>query len=217
MMQFHQKPALICFDMDGTLTKSNAWFIFNTLMGITPEYDETLFTQYMSGSLAYADWINLLRTEYKKVTRNRTEIESALFNVSYRDEVRETITALKTRGYMTAMITGGFDVTAFKVGQELGITHVIANTRCLFDPNDVFLDVVSYGEEGPCKVIHLEYLCTLLQLAPSDCVVVGDGSNDVGLFELTGNGVTFTTSSDSAKRAAAAEITNFNELLTILP
>ena len=216
-MQFQKKPALICFDMDGTLTKSNAWNVFNTLMGITPEHDEALFTKYMKGELSYHDWIDQLRVEYQKVRKTRGEIETTLFEVSYRAEVKETITALKSRGYMTAMITGGFDVTAFKVGQELGITHVIANTRCLFDPDDIFLDVVSYGEEGPCKVIHLEYLCRLLKLAPNDCVAVGDGSNDAGLFNLTGNGITFTYSNEVAKSAARSQITRFSELLALLP
>jgi phosphoserine phosphatase len=210
------KIKLICFDMDGTLTRNNAWYDFNVLMGVDPEYDLQLFNQYIEGTLAYDDWILKLRTEYKKTTKTRQEIESSLAQVTYADNARDVIRELKIRGYITAMITGAFDVTAFMVGQELGITHVMANTRCLFTPDDIFMDVVSYGDEESSKVIHLRYLCELLKLSPDECLTVGDGSNDIGLFDFTGNGVCFNSSSDRTKSHARHSIESLTDLLTLL-
>ena len=208
---------LVCFDMDGTLTKNNAWFDFNMLMGIDPTYDLELFNQYIEGTLAYDDWILKLRTEYKKTVKTKQDIESSHARVTYADNAREVIKELKLRGYITAMITGAFDVTAFMAGQELGITHVMANTRCLFNPDDTFMDVVSYGDEESCKVIHLRYLCELLKLSPDECVAVGDGSNDIGLFDFTGKGICFTNSSERTKSHAKHAIESLSELLTLLP
>jgi phosphoserine phosphatase len=206
---------LICFDMDGTLTKNNAWYDFNVLMGIDPNYDLELFNQYIDGTLAYDDWISKLRTEYRKTTKTRNEIEANLASVQFADDASLVIKELKARGYATAMITGAFDVTAFMVGQALGITHVMANTRCLFHPDDTFMDVVSYGDEESLKVIHLRYLCELLKLTPHECAAVGDGSNDVGLFRFTNNGICFNNSSERTKSNAKHSIEKLLDLLEI--
>jgi phosphoserine phosphatase len=209
------KIKLICFDMDGTLTKNNAWYDFNVLMGVDPDYDLELFNQYIDGTLAYEDWITKLRAEYAKVTKTRNEIEANLASVKFAEGAHDVIRELKARGYATAMITGAFDVTAFMVGQELGITHVMANTRCLFYPDDTFMDVVSYGDEESSKVIHLRYLCELLKLTPHECATVGDGSNDVGLFRLTNNGICFNNSSPRTKENAKLSIERLSDLLEI--
>jgi phosphoserine phosphatase len=209
------KIKLICFDMDGTLTKNNAWYDFNLLMGIDPAYDLELFNQYIDGTLAYDDWTTKLQAEYAKVTKTRNEIEANLASVQFADDAHKVIKELKTRGYATAMITGAFDITAFMVGQELGITHVMANTRCLFHPDDTFMDVVSYGDEESSKVIHLRYLCELLKLSPDECATVGDGSNDVGIFNFTGNGVCFDNSSERTKESAKLTINKLSDLLEI--
>jgi phosphoserine phosphatase len=209
------KIKVICFDMDGTLTKNNAWYDFNVLMGIDPVYDLELYNQYTAGTLAYDDWTTKLRAEYAKVKINREEIEKDLATVTFADNAREVIGELKARGYIIAMITGSFDVTATMVAQELGITHVMANTRCLFHPDDTFMDIMSYGDEESCKVIHLRYLCELLKLSPEQCSVVGDGSNDIGIFNLTGKGICFESSSDRTKKNAEMVIESLSDLLKI--
>ncbi len=201
--------------MDDTLIHNNAWFDFNTLMGVSEKLDQELYTEFITGKISYTQWIDELRAEYAKKKISRREIQGSLYNTVYREGAHETIKELKRRGYITAMITGAFDVTAFKVGQDLGITHVAANTRCLFDRHDIFQDIISYGDEESCKILHLSSLCRLLNIKLTDCAAVGDGSNDIGLFITTNNGVAFDTSNERAKAHAKHIIKDLSDLLSI--
>jgi phosphoglycolate phosphatase len=57
-------------------------------------------------------------------------------------------------------------------------------------------------ERGAGKLPGLEYALRTIGLAPSDCVVLGDGDNDVGMLRAAGFGVSFRSASARARRAA---------------
>jgi len=67
-------------------------------------------------------------------------------------------------------------------------------------------------EKGAGKLPALRHALKPLGLAPSDCVVLGDGDNDVGMLRAAGFGVSFPSASVRA-RAAARYVTraNFSE------
>jgi hypothetical protein len=43
-MQYNLK--LICFDLNKTLIKENTWYNLNLALGMTPEEDQAMLTQY---------------------------------------------------------------------------------------------------------------------------------------------------------------------------
>jgi phosphoserine phosphatase len=204
---------LICFDMDGTLITNNTWFDFNIAMGITAEEDEKLYSAYSAKLISYDEWINTLREHYKGASdHSYTYIQNCLSKFVLREGAKETISYLKNAGYQTALLTGSFEETAQAVSDSLGINFVYANTRCIFYDNQDLKDISYFGEEVDTKVQHLESLCTRLNILPTQCAVVGDGSNDLGVFGLTGNGITFNFSSEKVKQASKYTINKLTEL-----
>lgn len=68
--------------------------------------------------------------------------------------------------------------------------------------------------DAAAKLQQLRELAAEQQVSLSDCLVVGDGSNDVPLFAATGNGVTFADS--PAARHARWVIADLRDVLTIV-
>jgi phosphoglycolate phosphatase len=70
------------------------------------------------------------------------------------------------------------------------------------------VDVESTGyaihlmERGAGKLPALERALRALGLRPSDCVILGDGDNDVAMLRAAGFGVSFSSASARARRAA---------------
>ncbi len=64
-------------------------------------------------------------------------------------------------------------------------------------------------ERGAGKLPALRHALEPLGLTPADCVVLGDGDNDVGMLRAAGFGVSFPSASPRA-RAAARYVTRSN-------
>ena len=60
--------------------------------------------------------------------------------------------------------------------------------------------------------------CKKYKLNPEECVAVGDGDNDIGLFNLTGNGILVDNSkvSEELKKSAWKTVSNLDEIKDLL-
>lgn len=207
---------LICFDMDGTLIENNKWYDLNIAMGIAPDEDYSMYTSYSQGELPYEEWIRKLESFYKGAPLNsKNHIVSVLQDFTLQSGAEGVVSYLHGSGFKTALITGSFDVTAKAVAQVLNIEYVFANTECVFDERGVFSRLQSKGDETLSKLKMFEELCLSLGLQPNECAMVGDGGNDLSIFDLTGNGITFTRCKDTMKSRAAVVIEALEDLKQI--
>jgi len=132
------------------------------------------------------------------------------------DDTEVVVNELKNRGYDIILITGGFDITAEHLGTKLELTHYYATSKLEFSGVGLFADIIASIEDGEAKVAILKkYLDQTGKLA-SDCIAVGDSSNDIPLFNFTKNGITFDWSKDVVKDAAKHTIYTLSDLLKIL-
>jgi phosphoserine phosphatase len=105
---------------------------------------------------------------------------------------KELIRELK-KEYKIAMISGGFTIVARRVAQELEIGCLIANEL-------IIKDGVLTGEViGPLvrqnsKKEALEAIAEREGIRPEDCIVIGDGANDISMFEAAGFSIAFNAS-----------------------
>ena len=56
------------------------------------------------------------------------------------------------------------------------------------------VDIKSIGDESEAKLKILEDFCALKDIEISQCICIGDGDNDLPMFQKTGHGITFTGS-----------------------
>lgn len=214
-----ENKKLVVFDLDGTLIEENSWYKLNIALGVSPEEDEKMFKAYSSGELKYKDWLLKLVELYKKGGKaNKYNIEKALSleNLTFKIGARETIKSLQTKGYKVAIITGSFSLLVEKIREELEADYALANTEIIFDEEENLADVISKGEERYGKVVLLIKLLEELQFSLSDCVVVGDGGNDIELMQAAKKGITFTTASEAIKKNADEVIDSLFDLENLL-
>ncbi len=210
----------LVFDIDDTLTTSGSWVRLNKAAGVTDTEDYQLYIAFTQGQIDYQAWLSQLASLYKE--RNQLTPDKAagtLKDFTLRDGVTETFAFLHQHGYRTVLLSGGFRGMVEAVQGIVNADTSIALSDIVFDATGNFDYFISHGEEGAAKVRMLETYCKERQLKPSDCVAVGDSSNDVALFDLTGNGVTFSWCKPEVKARAKyviADIRDFPALLDIL-
>jgi phosphoserine phosphatase len=206
---------LICFDLNKTLIRENTWYNLNIAVGVTPERDQELLEKYEAGEITYTEWFELLRDQYinsKKATKEF--FEKIIFNYKYVPFAKETIQTLKQKGYHTALVTGAMDILAQRVATELGIDHWRAHHRIIFTDEGYLKDILVQGNEQETKVRQLREICKEAGIQITECAAVGDGDNDLRLFQETHHGVTFTGS--RIETHAWRVIENLNDLTIFL-
>jgi phosphoserine phosphatase len=104
-----------------------------------------------------------------------------------------------------------FVVAHFK--DVFGLDFAIADNLIDFQSGTVSMYKDKSGDDKflILKDVSLEYGYEL-----DECMHVGDGMNDVGIFEATGNGVTFNWCGDKVKEKAKYVISEFSELEQLL-
>ncbi|GAC1040694.1 phosphoserine phosphatase SerB [Rhizobium sp. No.120] len=100
----------------------------------------------------------------------------------------ELIATMKTKGYYTALVSGGFTVFTSRVGATLGFDENRANV--LLEENGILTGLVEEPILGKqAKVDALNEIAERLGISTDEALAVGDGANDLGMLQLAGSGV----------------------------
>jgi phosphoserine phosphatase len=111
----------------------------------------------------------------------------------------ELIATMKSKGYYTALVSGGFTVFTSRIAATLGFDENRANL--LLEEDGLLSGHVAEPILGKqAKVDALNDIATRLGISPEEAIAVGDGANDLGMLHLAGSGVAL-----HAKPAVAAE------------
>ncbi|MGZ8879102.1 MAG: phosphoserine phosphatase SerB [Halobacteriota archaeon] len=180
---------LIVFDMDGTLIDgetidelAKAANVGDLVAGLTK--------RAMRGEMDYEE---ALRERVKLLKGLKVgEVNKVASELPLMKGAKELIRELK-KEYKIAMVSGGFTIVARKVAQELGIDCLIANELVI---QDGFLtgEVVGPLVHQNSKKEALEAIARREGIRPEDCIVIGDGANDISMFEAAGFSIAFNAS-----------------------
>jgi phosphoserine phosphatase len=100
------------------------------------------------------------------------------------------IKTLKSLGYKTAILSGGFTFFANRLRDQLGFDYVYANELDILDgvvTGKVIGDVV----DGMRKAHLLQNIASKENIALEQVIAIGDGANDLPMLSLSGLGVAF--------------------------
>ncbi|AKB83881.1 Phosphoserine phosphatase [Methanosarcina barkeri 3] len=178
---------MIVFDMDSTLIDAETIDELARAAGVVSKVEE-ITKKAMYGDLDF---------EQALIERVRLleglSIETALSAVNKIDLMPgavELILYVKSRGYKTAMISGGFTICADTIGKMLGIDFIVSN-ELLVEDGCLTGKVVGPITQSDSKAKVFEELTRLNGVRPEQCVVVGDGANDACVFERAGFAIAF--------------------------
>ena len=117
----------------------------------------------------------------------------------------DLIATLQTRGYKTAVLTGGFDYFAIRFKEKLKLDYVFSNGMEIKE--DRITGEIS-GEivDGPKKAALMEEIARIEGIALTSVVAIGDGANDLPMIKKAGLGIAFNAK-PSVRTAAPHAVT----------
>jgi len=201
---------LIAFDMDGTILEAEAIDEIAKRAGVQEEVAE-LTRRAMNGEI---DYDYALRERVKLLKGLPVEVvEEVAEKLPLSKGAEEVVKTLKNAGFITVLITGGFDIVAKKVAERLGFDYWFANKLGVED-GKLNGEVEILVSSGRSKLEILKKVAEAHGIDLEECVAVGDGANDLVVLENVGLGIGFKPKPIVEERVRA--VVNISDMRTIL-
>ena len=184
---YRRTRRLVAFDMDSTLIEAEVIDELAKLAGVG-EQVSAITERAMRGEIDFSESFRA------RVALLEGLEESALDRVASELKITEgaehLIATLRTLGYKTAILSGGFTYFAKHLQARLGMDYVYANEL------DIAQGVVTgkiQGEivDGARKAQLLRQLADDLGIDLQQVIAVGDGANDLPMLSIAGLGIAF--------------------------
>ena len=178
---------LVAFDMDGTLVESDScWGVLHRYFG-TKEAARRNLGAYERGEIDYQEFMRRDISLWRPPP-HISEIEQVLASFTLAPKVGDVVKNIHGSGYSTAIVTGGLDLLASRVAEELRIGHVVANGLAT-DERGYLTGGGIFRVEPALKHEALEKLAAKLGLTLGECVAVGNSKYDLKFLKCAGLGV----------------------------
>lgn len=192
---------LVCFDMDSTLIEQEVIVELAKLAGVGDKVNE-ITERAMRGEIdfaqSFAERVALLEgvpeTVVDEIIKKHISFSSGAFAI---------MRALKAKGCVTVLVSGGFEPFAKYVSHTLGMDHYFANP--LLVAGGVLTGFIDPAIlDGKQKAIIVSRVAERLGIDMSQVVCVGDGANDLPMMEVAGVGIAYRAKPIVQARADAA-------------
>ncbi len=210
---FRTNRRLVAFDMDSTLIQMEVIDELARLAGVG-EKVAAITEAAMRGKLdfetSFRHRLSLLRGLPVSVLddlANRLPVTSG---------VPRLMRTLKSLGYKTAILSGGFTYFARRLQRDFGFDYIAANE---LDVQNGALTGKALGRvvTGNKKAELLREIARREEISMEQTVAVGDGANDLPMLTIAGLGVAFHAKPVVREKAAAAiSATGLDGLLYLL-
>jgi len=174
----HEKRAIAVFDLDGTFIDiDSSWRLVHRILGTEKAAEENM-KLYMRGEISYKEWAERDVALWTGISMKHLA-EKVKATVKPVKNADKAVNLLRESGIAVGVISSGIDVVLgplenieldfIKINRMVLEDDLIAGVRVEvdFDKRDILVDI-SKGMAIPLSRI----------------AVIGDGENDVGMFEL---------------------------------
>jgi phosphoserine phosphatase len=184
---FRRNRRMVAFDMDSTLIQIE---VINELAAAAGVGDQVaaITREAMNGKIEFQE---ALRRRLRPLKGLPTSVlDDIIDRLPITEGAERLIRTLKTLGYKTAILSGGFTYVGEYLQQRFGIDHVHANV--LASENGVLTgEVEGPIVDGQRKAELLRELADKEGIRLEQVIAVGDGANDLPMLEAAGLGIAF--------------------------
>lgn len=184
---YRRNRRMVVFDMDSTLIEAEVIDELAKEAGVGDQVAE-ITESAMRGELDFTE------SFAKRVALLEGLSESVLEKVAARLKMTEgaerLISTLKSLGYKTAILSGGFTYFAKGLQDKLGIDYIFAN-ELEIENGKVTGNVTGQVVDGQRKAQLLDELAEKENIGRAQVIAVGDGANDLPMLSRAGLGVAF--------------------------
>lgn len=206
---------LVAFDLDGTLVDApSSWGWVHRHFG---ESNDESLRLFLEGKIDDAEFIQRdIRLWWKhRPGITVDDVEAILADVPLMPGARTLFDGLRARGILSAIVSGGIDLLARRVGRELGVAYVLANGFAV-DSDGRLTGTGHIRVPIKDKESVLARVQQQLGVPPSDTAAVGNSEIDVGMFRRARVGIAVRPDDDFVRRAASYVVED-GDLSAILP
>lgn len=184
---FRRNRRLVCFDMDSTLIQTEVIDELAIRNGVGDQV-KAITEAAMRGEIDFKESF-IQRMALLKGLKAEVLTEIAE-NLPLTDGADRLIATLRSYGFKTAILSGGFTFFGQYLKRKLGIDYVYANELEIVDG---VLTGKHIGEivDGNRKAELLKLLAQVENLHLGQVIAVGDGANDLPMLNLAGLGIAF--------------------------
>lgn len=184
---YRRNRRLVVFDMDSTLIEAEVIDELAAEAGVG-EQVSAITERAMRGEIDFSESFRA------RVALLEGLPEAALQQVAARLKITEgaehLLATLRTLGYKTAILSGGFTYFARDLQARLGIDFVYANELDIAD-GAVTGKVAGVIVDGARKAQLLRQLAEQEGIDLQQVIAVGDGANDLPMLSIAGLGIAF--------------------------
>ncbi|GGK28203.1 phosphoserine phosphatase SerB [Yeosuana aromativorans] len=184
---YRRNRRLVCFDMDSTLIQTEVIDELAELAGVGTEV-KAITEAAMQGDIdfneSFVRRMNLLKGLSEAV------LHDVAVNLPITKGARRLIDTLKSYGFKTAILSGGFTYFGHYLQKELGIDYVYANE---LEIKDGILTGKHIGDivNGNKKAEYLQDIALKEGININQTIAIGDGANDLPMLNVAGLGIAF--------------------------
>ena len=188
---------LAVFDFDSTLMDGETIEIIASEIGLQEQVAQ-ITKRAMEGELDFFDSLTYRVSLLKGISEKR--VNEICHSLPYMPGAKETITALKNKGYIVVCFSGGFKNATEYAKDILGYDADFSN---ILHTKDGILTGQVGGEMmfSDSKGQMLQKLQTILKVTPQNTIAVGDGANDLSMFKHAKTRVAFCAKQRLAQEA----------------
>ncbi len=178
---------LAVFDFDSTLMDGETIEIIASEIGLQEQVAQ-ITKRAMEGELDFFDSLTYRVSLLKGISEKR--VNEICHSLPYMPGAKETITALKNKGYTVVCFSGGFKNATEYAKNILGYDADFSN---ILHTKDGILTGQVGGEMmfSDSKGQMLKKLQSILKVTPENTIAVGDGANDLSMFKYAKTRVAF--------------------------
>jgi len=184
---FRRNRRLFAFDMDSTLIQGEVIDELAKLAGVADQVVK-ITESAMRGEIEFQESFRRRVALLKGLPEAR--VRELIGRIPLAEGAERLISTLKTLGYKTAILSGGFTFFARCLQERFGIDYVYAN-ELKFANGVVTGEVTGQIVDGARKAVLLGEIAEQEHISLDQVVAVGDGANDLPMLNLAGMGIAF--------------------------
>lgn len=204
------KPKILFLDLEGTLLKKayhldngkvapSAWTLLAEALGpeCLEEEERSKDTFLSGGYRGYMDWMADSVRIHRKYGLTRSLFNEVMGSVEFMNGATELVSYAKSRGMITALISGGFKALADRAQLTLGLDHALSGCEYFFcNDTELIRHINLLPSDYDGKVSFMRSVLFEYGLSKEDAAFVGDGKNDAALASEVGLSIAFNAQSE---------------------
>ena len=204
-----RKYDLVCFDMDGTLTKlRSSWCWVHQHFGVD---NEPAYQAFCNGEI---DEPEFMRRDIALWKGKNPDVTVGDIAVTFRDMpliegIQETVACLNDCGIRAVIVSGGIDLAAAMLTREFGFDDFVADELCAYEDGRLTGEGrmnVDLRDKG----INVRHFIEKYRTTAERTVSIGNSFTDIGMFKQSGFSIAFNPTDPYTVEAADVTVESDN-------